>query len=212
MPKAKPLNKQQILAAMAKTKSNRAAARYLNVSYIHYKKWVKLYQDEETRETLFDKHLNPSGKGIPKFLVGNKKMPAIIEVIEGRIDPSHFTPEKIKERMIIEGYLKEECSVCGFNETRVLDYKTPLLLHFKDGNKKNFKDGNIQLLCYNHYFLTIGDIFNNQDLTQIESHNTVNNTSEAINWEVDNYHLQRLKELGLELNEEDNFDDLISRL
>ena len=212
MPKAKPLNKQQILAAMAKTKSNRAAARYLNVSYIHYKKWAKLYQDEETRETLFDKHLNPSGKGIPKFLVGNKKMPAIIEVIEGRIDPSHFTPEKIKERMIIEGYLKEECSVCGFNETRVLDYKTPLLLHFKDGNKKNFKDGNIQLLCYNHYFLTIGDIFNNQDLTQIESHNTVNNTSEAINWEVDNYHLQRLKELGLELNEEDNFDDLISRL
>lgn len=212
MPKAKPLSKQQILAAMAKTKSNRAAARYLNVSYIHYKKWAKLYQDEETRETLFDKHLNPSGKGIPKFLVGNKKMPAIIEVIEGRIDPSHFTPEKIKERMIIEGYLKEECSVCGFNETRVLDYKTPLLLHFKDGNKKNFKDGNIQLLCYNHYFLTIGDIFNNQDLTQIESHNTVNNTSEAINWEVDNYHLQRLKELGLELNEEDNFDDLISRL
>ena len=100
MPKAKPLNKQQILAAMAKTKSNRAAARYLNVSYIHYKKWAKLYQDEETRETLFDKHLNPSGKGIPKFLVGNKKMPAIIEVIEGRIDPSHFTPEKIKERMI----------------------------------------------------------------------------------------------------------------
>lgn len=211
MPKAKPLRKEQILAAMAKTKSNRAAARYLNVSYIHYKKWAKLYQDEETKETLFDKHLNPSGKGIPKFLVGSKKMPAIIEVIEGRIDPSHFTPEKIKERMIAEGYLKEECAVCGFNETRVLDYRSPLLLHFKDGDKKNFREGNVQLLCYNHYFLTVGDIFNNQDLTQIESHNTVNNTSEAIKWEVDDYHLQRLKELGLEDDREDDFSDLISR-
>ena len=38
MPKAKPLTKEMIMAAINKTKSNRAAARYLNVSYIHYKK------------------------------------------------------------------------------------------------------------------------------------------------------------------------------
>jgi hypothetical protein len=48
-------------------------------------------------------------------------------------------------------------------------------------------------------------------LTQIESHNTVNNTSEAINWEVDDYHLQRLKELGLEIDEDD-INELISRI
>ena len=35
MPKAKPLSKQQILGALNKTNSNRAAARYLGVSYIH---------------------------------------------------------------------------------------------------------------------------------------------------------------------------------
>ena len=39
MPLPKPLSNQMVLAAMAKTKSNRAAARYLNVSYIHYKKY-----------------------------------------------------------------------------------------------------------------------------------------------------------------------------
>jgi len=211
MPKAKPLSKQQILAAMAKTKSNRAAARYLNVSYVHYKKWAKLYQDEETRETLFDKHLNPSGKGIPKFLSDKGKEPAVLDIIEGRVDPSHFTPEKIKEKLIKEGYLKEECAVCGFHETRVLDYKSPLLMYFQDGNKKNYKDGNVQLLCYNHYFLNVGDVFNEQDLTQIESHNTVNNTTKAVEWEVDNYHLQRLKELGLEVDEDDA-NELISRL
>ena len=47
MPKAKPLSKQQIQAAMNKTMSNRAAARYLGVSYIHYKKWAKNYEPTE---------------------------------------------------------------------------------------------------------------------------------------------------------------------
>ena len=69
MPKAKPLSKEMIVAAMNKTKSNRAAARYLNVSYVHYKRWAKIYEaTEEGFDNLFDQHLNPSGKGIPKFL------------------------------------------------------------------------------------------------------------------------------------------------
>ncbi len=37
----KPLLKSDIERAMAMTKSNRAAARYLHYSYIHYKKWAK---------------------------------------------------------------------------------------------------------------------------------------------------------------------------
>ena len=56
-----------------------------------------------------------------------------------------------------EGYLEEKCAMCGFEERRVLDYKMPLLLHFKDGNKKNYKLDNIELLYYNHYFLNVGD-------------------------------------------------------
>ena len=28
---------------------------------------------------------------------------------------------------------------CGFKERRVFDYKMPLLLHFKDKNKKNYR-------------------------------------------------------------------------
>ena len=67
MPKAKPLSKELIMAAVNKTKSNRAAARYLNVSYIHYKKWAKLYESK-THDNLFEQHKNQSGKGIPKFL------------------------------------------------------------------------------------------------------------------------------------------------
>ena len=150
MPKPNPLTKEQILAAMAKTKSNMAAARYLNVSYQHYKKWAKIYEaNEEGFKTLFDQHKNQSGKGIPKFLRGNGKEPALIDIIEGRANATSFSPEKIKYRLITEGYLLEECAQCGFSERRVLDYKMPLLLHFKDGNKsvegaynKGLKDGN----------------------------------------------------------------------
>jgi hypothetical protein len=69
MPKAKHLGKEMILAAMAKTKSNKAAARYLNCSYIHYKKWAKKYEATQPGYTdLFEQHKNQSGKGIPKFL------------------------------------------------------------------------------------------------------------------------------------------------
>jgi hypothetical protein len=55
MPSAKPLSKEQILAAMSQTLSNKAAARYLHVSYIHYKKWAKNYDaTEEGYNNLFD--------------------------------------------------------------------------------------------------------------------------------------------------------------
>ena len=157
MPLPKPLNKEMILAAMGKTKSNRAAARYLNVSYVHYKRWAKLYESK-THDNLFEEHKNPSGKGIPKFLKSKGKEPALIDIIEGRIDASSFSPEKLKYRLITEGHLPEECGTCGFYERRVLDYKMPLLLHFKDGNNSNWSLDNIELLCYNHYFLLVGDI------------------------------------------------------
>tara|TARA_B110000240_G_C13349288_1_gene389026 strand:- start:26 stop:652 length:627 start_codon:yes stop_codon:yes gene_type:complete len=208
MPKARPLTKELILAAMAKTKSNMAAARYLNCSYQHYKKWAKFY-GSETHDSLFEQHKNQSGKGIPKFLKIGGKEPALLDIIEGRANASSFTPAKIKYRLITEGYLEEKCANCGFEERRVLDYKMPLLLHFKDNNKKNYKLDNVELLCYNHYFLTVGDIFSDKQVEGIEDHKPVNQGK--VEWEVDDYHLQRLKELGLDPNDEDEYD-IISRI
>ena len=201
--KKKFLSKEQIVAAQGVTKSNMAAARYLHVSYQHYKKYAKMYN-------LFDGHKNQAGKGIPKFLRGPKKMPHMLEIIEGRISAASFEPAKLKYALIEQGYLSEECAVCGFKERRVLDYKVPLLLHFKDNNSNNYSTNNIELLCYNHYFLTVGDIFNSKDIKQIESKQEHYGTSEKVDFEVDEYHLQRLKELGLDNEEEAN--ELISRI
>jgi hypothetical protein len=207
MPRAKPLTKEMILAAMSQTKSNRAACRYLNVSYIHYKKWAKLYESD-THDNLFEQHKNQCGKGIPKFLRGKGKEPALIDIIEGRTDVSSFSPDKIKYRLITEGHLLEECTTCKFNERRVSDYKMPLLLNFKDNNKKNYRKENIELLCYNHYFLTVGDIFTNKQIKGIEDHKPVNQST--VEWELDDYQLQQLEKLGL--GDSKNENDYISRI
>lgn len=211
MPKRRDLKKEEILAAMGKTKSNRAASRYLNCSYTHYKMWAKVYEATEPGyNNLFEQHLNPSGKGIPKFLKSTGKEPPLLDIIEGRADASSFSPEKLKYRLITEGYLKEECACCGFKERRVSDYKIPILLNFKDGNKKNYKKDNIQFLCYNCYYLSIGDLFTNKQIESIEDHKPV--SKGEVNWELDDYQTQRLKELGLGNDDEDDDYDIISRL
>ena len=212
MPKAKPLSVEQIRAAMAKTKSNRSAARYLNVSYQHYKKWAKLYDaTEDGYPNLFEQHKNQSGKGIPKWLNNGKGDRSVLDIIEGRLDPSSWDPQKIKYRLFEEGYMKEECYNCGFQERRVSDYKIPLILNFKDRNKQHYRLDNLEMLCYNCYYLFIGDIFSDKQLEGFEDHKPLNQSE--FDWEMDDYTLQRLKELGL--GDDDNEDDgldIISRL
>jgi hypothetical protein len=199
MPKAKHLTKEQILLAMRHTKSNKAAARYLNCSYIHYKGWAKQYHEFEGGRSLFEAHKNQAGKGIPKFLTKTniKSKWDIKDIVEGRISIKHFSPEKIKKKMIEEGILKEECGMCGFHERRVTDYKIPLILNFKDNNPNHYNLGNIRFLCYNCYFLNIGNIFNQKDIQQLETHNPIQGTSEAIDFQLDDYQLEQLEKLGL---------------
>ena len=205
MPAAKPISKDMCLTAMDKTKSVKAAARYLNCSYHHLKRYMKLYVDEESGKTLFELHKNQQGKGIPKFLRSSGKEPALLDIIEGRIDASSFSPDKLKYRLTTEGYLEECCGNCGFQEYRVTDHKVPLILHFKDKNKLNYRIENIQFLCYNCYFLFIGEIFTERDIQKLEDNKSVTKTTDAVDMQLDDYHLQRLSELGLD--GENSIDD-----
>jgi hypothetical protein len=214
MPKRTPINKEMIERAMRHTLSNRAAAKYLSVSYVYYKEYAKMFMGPDGR-SLFDIHKNQKGIGIPKFIAARKKEPPILDIIEGRVSSLHFTPQKIKERMIKQGYVKEECYHCGFKERRVLDYKMPLIMHFKNNKKTDYHLENVQLLCYNCYFLFGNAVFEDKDLEQLETHRPLNETTDAINWELDDYHLARLKEIGLMDKHDTNDDDgssLISRI
>jgi hypothetical protein len=144
------ITKEQLLNAMKMTKSNMACARYLGISYMHYSRYAKSYIDEETGKTLFDLHKNQAGKGIRKFLGG--KDPDLKAIMDGELYIKSYNLNRYKDRLIQEGYIEECCNSCGFNEQRVQDYKTPLLIHFKDKNKENWRIENIELLCYNCYF------------------------------------------------------------
>ena len=198
MPAPKPLTKDDILKAMRFTKSNRAAARYLGCSYQHYKPFAKLFRIDEgnpNSPTLFDSHKNQSGKGIPKFLPNRRKEPNVKLIFETGTGWESFTPEKIKSRGIAESYLKEECYNCGFCERRVTDYKIPLLLNFKDGNKNNYLIDNLELLCYNDYFLLVADPLTPDQVRHIEDNTEVKAVSH--NWDLDEAALENMRALGL---------------
>ena len=198
MPAAKIYSKEDILRAMRFTKSNRAAAKYLGCSYQHYKPYAKLFRVDDSDHnspTLFDIHKNQCGRGIPKFLPNKHRDPNVKNIIETGTGWESFTPDKIKARLIAESYLKDECSHCGFAERRVTDYRIPLLLNFKDGNKNNYLLDNLELLCYNDYFLLVADPLTPDQVRHIQDNTTVKAVSHE--WDLDEAHLENMKALGL---------------
>ena len=212
--KAKPLLKSDIERAMRMTKSNRAAARFSKCSYIHYKKWAKNYKVDDNDPnslTLFEQHKNQSGKGIAKFLSNKGKEPALMDVIEGRVPIDSYTPEKLKNRLIQESYLQECCAKCQFQERRVVDYKVPLILNFKDGNKKNWTLDNLELLCYNHYFLYVGNIFTDKQIQHLEDYNPSTFQSKS-DWELDDHFKEHLQNLNIIDTDNEPGSEFISKV
>lgn len=153
------LMQSQIENAMKLTRSNRAAAEYLRVSYNLYKKYAKLYKNHQG-VTLFDAHINQSGYGISKTHVSKKRF-KLDEVLLGK--HPQYPREKLLRRMVISGYIEEKCNHCGYCQKRPTDLKTPLLLHYLNGNMTDHRRENLEILCYNCYFVLVGDI-NRRDL------------------------------------------------
>ena len=132
----KPLSKEDIQRAMRVTKSNRSAARYLNCSYQHYKKYAKIFVDEASGKSLFELHKNQSGRGINKFMSNKGKEPALEKILNGELYIESYSVNKLKSRLIQEAILPEECCRCQFNEKRVTDYRVPLLIIIRMEIKK----------------------------------------------------------------------------
>ena len=206
---AKILKKEDIQRAMKMTRSNRAAARYLHVPFTHFKKYAKTYTDEQTGSSLFELHKNQAGKGIPKFLSNGGKEPPIMDLIEGRVPVEHFDPKKIKQRLIFEALIEEKCAYCGFSERRVLDTKVPLVLNHKDGNKKNWNLDNLEFLCYNHAFLYATSPITEKQVEAMEDY--LDKNVEEVKWELDEHHIEHLKDLGLYEEELKPGEEYISR-
>ena len=205
---SKLLTKEDIQRAMNVTRSNRAAARYLHVTYNTYKKYAKLYKNEDGI-TLLEAHKNQEGKGIPKY--ANRKINEVPleDIVEGRVPTEYLDVKEVKRRLIFEAYLEEKCSHCGFSERRVHDTKVPVILNHKDGNKINYHLDNLEFLCYNCSFLYASSAISED---QVEAQEDFVERRDTHDWEMDEHHIEHLKNLNLFNDEEESpGDEYISR-
>jgi len=188
----KILTREDIERAIKMTKSNKAAARYLHCSFPHYRKYATLFKNQDG-VTLFETHKNQAGKGVPKFLTGRAKEAPLEEILNGTFPVD----------------LAEQCNRCEFGEARLLDGKVPLILTFKDKNKHNYHRDNIELLCYNCSFLYAASPISDEQVEQMEDY--VELQVKNYDWEIDQAHIDHLKELGLWEDEKRPGDEFISR-
>jgi 5-methylcytosine-specific restriction endonuclease McrA len=207
------LSESVIRNAMKHTQSNFQAARYLNVTIETYRKYAKLFIDQQTGKTLYELHKNNSGKGIKKILwrhdISVEKINQIMQSDSYRA----INLEKLKNRLIYEGILRMECYQCGHCEKRVVDYKQPLVLSFIDGNKHNWKVENLRMLCYNCYFLFVGNLFSEKQIQRMEDVTAPLVKKAEVDWDIDNNFLAHFQQLGLEPKDDyEDGDEFISRI
>lgn len=202
----KILTKEDILRAMKVTKSNMHAARYLHVSYNHYKKYARLFKNDDG-VTLLEAHKNQQGVGIRKYSA--KKLPQFKDILSGAVPPRHLDREEFKQRLIFEALFEEKCTKCGFSERRISDTQVPLAINYKDGNLNNLTLENIELLCLNCHFLYSTKASAKKLRENLEEY--VDHSNEDREWTMDDATKEHLKDLGL-YEEEKPGDEFISRL
>jgi len=220
----------QVVSALSAAGSVKEAARMINVSYGTLKRYAKKYVDEATGKTLLDKFKNPSGKGQNR---NYDKLTSIYSPEKLFTNGQNATIEriaKLKDIVVSKNFLPLACNKCGYHERRLTDMKPPLLLNFVNKNKCDWRLENLELLCYNCYFLYIGDPLTKDEVKKIESYELSN---EAYKQDLQEFHqldevyLNHLKNLGLDgegdiVNstdfEEEDFvdydeeDDLVDRI
>jgi hypothetical protein len=146
----------QLRYAMANTRCNADAARFLNVHAETYQKYAKMYVDTETGKTLWELHRRPgrgalAGRGTPTH-----RGVQLDEILEGK--HPDYPKSRLRARLLRGGYLPERCDLCGFCERRITDNTVPLLLDCIDGDDTNFLKDNLRLLCYNCFYMTVGNV------------------------------------------------------
>jgi hypothetical protein len=143
----RPLLKRDIEHAQANTNSHRQAAQYLQVNFTTYKRYAKAY---ELYDTEFK---NKSGRGVSKTRLKNAF--GLNEILEGR--RPGYDRNRLKERLIRAGMLEQSCGYCGFNKVKP-DGRGPFVMTYRDDDSNNLALHNLNLICYNCYYLTTGTL------------------------------------------------------
>jgi len=145
----KPINKDQLILAKANSKSAMSAARYLKISYNTFVKYAKMYD-------MLDEFKNQAGVGIAKHYNLHSGKYNLDDILDGKYP--HYDTYKLQQRLMRVGYIPEQCDICEFDEQRITDKKVPLKIDFVDGDTTNHLKENVRLLCYNCWFLNVGNL------------------------------------------------------
>ncbi len=159
------LLESQIRYAMENTCTNSEAAKWLHITSATFKKYALRYIDEPTGKTLWLLHKE---RGAAKRLVLPVTRYRRLHTVPWAFQPfpiadifankhPKYSLRRFYDRIVKEGYIEERCSCCGFQERRLHDYEIPLKLHWLDGDRHNYAIENIQMLCFNCYFITVGN-------------------------------------------------------
>jgi len=130
----------------AKTHSPFAAgqARWLGINLQTFRKYAKLYGIYEPK---------PTEKGKRNLFDPNRGKYPLTKILAGEFnDMPAISDWRVKDKLIRSGIVLPQCNICGYNKRRIVDNKICLLLDHKDGNIKNYKLDNLQLLCFNCTF------------------------------------------------------------
>lgn len=147
------LTEQEVRYAMANSTSNRDAAAFLHISIGTYKRYAEMFYDHDSGKNLFELHRNQSGRRTTK---PSAKLATIEDIFAGK--HPKYPYKKLAERLIREGWYEEKCALCSFSEKRISDYTTPLVLTWKNGNKRDHSQDNMEFVCYNCYHLYYGNM------------------------------------------------------
>lgn len=190
------LTKQLIEQAMKHTRSNQTAASYLKVSFPTYKKYAKMFKNEQGM-SLFDAHKNQSGKGMIKPREDDRKF-KLDDILLGK-HPT-YPKDKLFRRIIASKYIVEKCKHCGYAQKRPTDLKSPLILNHINGNTTDHRLDNLEILCYNCYFVLIGNLHAG----------TIRNNEKYIKNTTDTKVSYKALEGGLPVDPDHDFSDVLS--
>ena len=147
---SRPLLESEIIVAQDQSASAAEAARKLNVSYNTYKKYAKIYG-------IMERCKCTDATGMPKVHNPYKGKYPLEEILIG-MHPG-YSPSRLRKKLFAASLKQQVCEVCGFSEPRITDGKVPLVLAFKDGDRSNHLLVNLEIVCYNCYHNTHGNLF-----------------------------------------------------
>lgn len=157
----RPLMESELKAAQSISKSEHEVSRRLGVSFATYKKYALLYG-------IYGNVINPSGKGTDKSIKNEDSGKYPLSRVLKNEFPNYST-NRLRHRLIRSNRYPQKCNKCDFSEKRVVDNRVPLVLNYKDGNSKNKMEENVELICYNCYFLNVNNPFGKKKKFKLEN-------------------------------------------